>query len=155
MGERDDSESWCRLLGGTAVKPVDVESRLRQFAWPAPSAELRTRVLSAVPATSPAVSWSDRVWFSRAWRLAAIAAVVVLIALEQLAGPGGAVSRAVAAPIPEDVRVIAEAAREAGLPADQAQVAARRMVSATERSRTNARSWELGLAALGVEGEER
>jgi hypothetical protein len=95
------------------------------------------------------------VWFSRAWRLAAVAAVVVLIALEQLAGPGGAGSRGVAAPIPEEVRVIAEAAREAGLPADQAQVLARRMVSATERSRTSARSWELGLAALGVEGEER
>ena len=137
------------------MKPVDVETRLRQVAWPAAPPGLRARVLSAVPATSPAVSWSDRIWFSRAWRLAAIAAVAMLIALEQLAGPGVAVSRAVAESIPEDVSAVAEAVRDAGLPADQADALARRMVSATERSPTNARSWELGLAALGVEGEER
>lgn len=132
-----------------------IERALRSMAWAAPAAGLRERVLSGARVAPRAIPLTDRIWFSRAWRLAAAAVAVALIALEQLAGSGGSVSRTVAAPIREDVAVIAEAARDAGLPADQAEVLARRMVSATERPRASAALGELGLAALGIEGEAR
>jgi hypothetical protein len=137
------------------MKPVDIQRRVRQVAWPAPPADLRARVLSAVPATSPAVSWSDRVWFSRGWRLAAAATFVALLALEQFAGSSASSARAPGAPVLEPVAAVAEAVREVGLPADQAAALARRSVSPLNRARAAATARDLVLEGLGIDGGER
>lgn len=132
-----------------------IERALGSLAWAEPGAGLRERVLSGAPVAPRAIPLTDRIWFSRAWRFAAAAVVFASIALEQLAGSGGPDSRAVAAPIREDVSAVANAAREAGLPADEAAAFARRMVSAGGRFRTNAALRELGLGAPESEGEMR
>jgi hypothetical protein len=59
----------------------DLDSRVRQLTWPGPSASLRPRV-RALPLPEPTVSWPDRVWFSRTWRLGAVGVVAALVALE-------------------------------------------------------------------------
>ena len=68
---------------------AEIERRLRQARWPEPAAELRARVLAAAPIVNRPVTWSDRVWFSRAWRVAAAAAAAAAIAIAVVAGRGG------------------------------------------------------------------
>ena len=63
----------------------DIEDRLRQLSWPAPSAGLRDRVLSTAVVTAQPLTWSDRMWFSRAWRLTAVGAALAIIVLDQVA----------------------------------------------------------------------
>lgn len=50
---------------------TDIENRVRQMSWPPPSPDLRRRVLSTAVVAEGAVTWSDRIWFSRGWRWAA------------------------------------------------------------------------------------
>ena len=105
---------------------VDIERRLRQARWPEPAAELRARVLTATPVVDQHVTWSDRVWFSRAWRISAAAAVVAAIAIESL--PGTTDRTAFDAP-PQAVaeaQAIDATGREIGLPPNVAQALARR-----------------------------
>ena len=106
----------------------EIERRLRQSRGPAPAAELRARVLAAAPIVDHRVTWSDRVWFSRAWRIAAAAAVVAAIAIESLPGT---TDRAFVAP-PQAVaeaQVMDATGREMGLPSNVAQALARRAVA--------------------------
>jgi hypothetical protein len=137
------------------MKPVNIEGRLRRIAWPTPPAELRIRVLSAVPVTSAAVSWSDRVWFSRGWRLAAAAAVLVLAVLESMSAP----TRSPA--VPQSAQEVAEAsfveetARQVGLSADQAAALARRVAAAGKNARFGAGFGGVGLEDLNRGGEPR
>ena len=89
------------------------------------------------------VTWSDRLWFSRAWRIAASAAVVAAIAIESL--PGTADRTAFVAP-PQaiaEAQVIDAAGREMGLPPNVAQALARRAVAmaADVRPRIDRRRW--------------
>jgi hypothetical protein len=72
-------------------------------------------------------------WFSRAWRIAAAAAVVAAIAIESL--PGTTDRTAFVAP-PQAVaeaQVIDATGREMGLPPNVAQALARRAVAMTAR----------------------
>jgi hypothetical protein len=137
------------------MKPADIESRLRQVAWPAPSIDLRARVLTAVPAASPAVSWSDRVWFSGAWRLAAVAALVVLAALNQLSGPTGPSAAPESPQAVAEARVIEETAQQAGLSPEQAAALARRAAAAEKNARSGSAFRGLVLEELDSGGEPR
>jgi len=59
-----------------------IERRLGEVRLSAPSADLRARVLAAAaPLVERRLTWSDRVWFSRGWRVAAASVIVVLLAL--------------------------------------------------------------------------
>jgi len=64
----------------------DIEDQVRQTAWPAPSPQLRDRVLAAAMVAAPAITWSDRIWFSRGWRLSAVAIALGLVVLDQVSG---------------------------------------------------------------------
>lgn len=112
---------------------ADLERLLHRSRWPEPSVELRAGVLAAAPTMAHRVTWSDRVWFSRAWRIAASAAVVAAIAIESL--PGTTDRTAFVAP-PQAVaeaQVIDAAGREMGLPPNVVQALARRAVAMAGR----------------------
>lgn len=64
---------------------TEIEDRLRQLSWPEPSARLRDRVLSTAVVTAQPITWSDRMWFSRAWRLAAVGAALAIVVLDRVA----------------------------------------------------------------------
>lgn len=137
------------------MKPVDIERRVRQVAWPAPPADLRARVLSAVPATSPAVSWSDRVWFSRASRLAAVAAVLVLAVLESISSPARADAPALSSQAVAEASFVDETARQAGLSPEAAAALARRGAAAQQKPRSAVVFGGLPLEDLDPGGEPR
>ena len=113
----------------------DIEDRLRQLSWPDPSAGLRDRVLSTAVVTAQPITWSDRMWFSRAWRLTAVGAVLAIIVLDEVAGSTrSAVFTATPQAIAE-AQAIDEAGREMGLPPEVAASLARRALSESPRTR--------------------
>ncbi len=118
----------------------DIEDRVRQIPVPAPSASLRERVMATALVTAQPLTWSDRLWFSRAWRLTAAMAVLAIVVLDQLASvprrPGFTVSAQVIA----EAQVIEETGRQVGLPADVAASLARRAISDQSRSQRRAQS---------------
>jgi len=109
----------------------DPVERLRKAEWPAPSLELRARVV-AVAVRPRRTAWSDRVWFSRRWRVGLATAAVALVALDYWAVPGSAPVFSV--PIQADVQAIEDLARSAGLPDDAAASIARRTLIVTRAS---------------------
>ena len=119
------------------MKPTDLEARVRAIAWPAPSPDLRARVLAAAPFIEPSITWSDRLWFSRTSRLSVAAAMLGLLTLDQFSG-----TRETAfVPGPQAVveaQAIEDTSRQLGLPADAAAVLARRVL-AESRSRMTVR----------------
>jgi hypothetical protein len=133
------------------VDRADIERRMKQIAWPLPAETLRSRVLSAARATHQPATWSDRVWFSRGWRLAAAAVVVCAIGVEALPAPAmesdGQFSEA-------EARAIADITREAGIPADVAETLASRALAVTRFSAAdpNARA---ALMPYDTEGDRR
>ena len=112
---------------------AEIERRLRDARWPEPAGALRVRVLAAARVADQRVTWSDRVWFSRAWRIAAAAAVVAAIASASL--PGTTESTAFVAPpqAAAEAHVIDATGREVGLPPNVAQALARRAVAMAAR----------------------
>lgn len=106
----------------------EIEEHLRQLSWPEPSASLRDRILSTAVIAQP-ITWSDRMWFSRGWRLAAVGVVLVCVVLDQVAGsPRSAVFTATPQAIAE-AQALDEAGRELGLPPEVAASLARRALS--------------------------
>lgn len=65
------------------MKPPEIE-RIRELAWPEPAPELRARVLTSARLGTAGVTWADRIWFSRAWRLACAASVIGALAIASL-----------------------------------------------------------------------
>jgi hypothetical protein len=109
------------------MKSTDIEDRVRQMSWPAPSDDLRARILAAAPVERASIAWSDRVWFSREWRYSMAAATVVLLAVQVLSGLGGTVN---VVPTPRalaEAQAIEETSREIGLPAELTALLARRV----------------------------
>ena len=132
---------------------AEIERRLRQARWPEPAAELRARVLAVAPLFNRPVTWSDRVWFSRVWRLAVAAAAAGAIAMAWL--PDAANSIRVD-PTPQAVaeaQVIDDAGRDIGLPPGVAQALSRRTLQIDARALADQR--RLALQALVVEGETK
>jgi hypothetical protein len=115
---------------------TEIESQIRKTEWPTASAALRSRVLAGAPAAPP-VTWSDRVWFSRTFRWAVAAAVVMLIAVNQWSGSNQVGSTTATA---DTVHTLAI---EAGLPADEAALLARRSTAARGRLSLSARTMAL------------
>jgi hypothetical protein len=112
------------------MKRADLERDVRHLSWPQPGADLRARVLSAVPVVEQPVPWWDRVWFSRLWRLCAAGIVAALIAAESFVDrsvPDPTTTSARAA----DARALDEVGRDLGLPADLTAALAKRVASSS------------------------
>lgn len=127
----------------------DLIDRLRSHSsdWMVPSPELRARVL-ATSVRPRQISWSDRAWFSRTWRLGMAAAALAFVALDFWAAR---VTTSLVRPAMVrnvEAEALADIVRGVGIPDDVASTLARR---ATSSSRTTSAS-AVTLAAL-VPGE--
>jgi hypothetical protein len=120
------------------MKQQDIEHRVRQINWPAPSTSLRATVLSAAVVAEQPITWSDRMWFSRTWRLSAVAAALVVVVLDQFAGSPRSAGYTPAPQALAEAQVIDDTARQVGLPADAAATLARRAMSEASRPQTQA-----------------
>lgn len=130
----------------------EVEDRVRQTPWPEPSASLRDRVLSTAVVTTQPISWSDRIWFSRAWRLAAVGTAFAIVVLDQMAlSPRPAAFTATEQSVAE-AHVIDEAGRQLGLTPEMAASLARRVLSDASRPRVPSPSASELLQELTREG---
>jgi hypothetical protein len=135
------------------MKLTEIENRVRQVTWPAPPEPLRARVLSAAAIAAEPITWSDRMWFSRAWRLSALGTALLVIGLEL---QSSAARPAEPGPTPQalaEARGVEEIGRQAGLPQDAAASLARRTLPASS-PRAAMQEWTaLGISA--TDGERR
>ena len=136
------------------MKLTDIEHRVRQVPWPAPPPDLRARVLSAVSVVGQPITWSDRMWFSRAWRLSAVAAALVVVGLEYLSGVPRSAELAPAPQALVEARAVDEIGRQAGLPSDVAESLAGRSLAEAARPGLAEQAWTT-LPALAPEGVRR
>jgi hypothetical protein len=135
------------------MKLTDIEHRVRQVTWPAPPPDLRDRVLSASSVVAQPITWSDRMWFSRAWRLSAAAAVLVCVVVEL----SGSSRSARVPPSPQalaEARMADDTGREAGLPPAVAAWIARRALFGARPVAIDRRA-RPALQGLGDRGERR
>jgi hypothetical protein len=116
----------------------DPVHRLRGIKWPAPSPELRARIQTTRVRPS-AISWSDRLWFSRVWRVGMAAAATGFFALDYWAAPGAG-PVAVSAREQAEQQTAEELVQWIGLPADAAAALAHRRVMAS-RAPALERAW--------------
>lgn len=99
------------------MKQADLERHIRQIAWPAPSPDLRVRILAAAPMMCRDVTWSDRIWFSRAWRFTGVAATIAVIAVASWSSIDG--HAAVVTPEARaSAQAVADVSRALGMPAE-------------------------------------
>ncbi len=103
----------------------ELEDRIRGVQWPAPSPALRDRTLSGAPAATAPITWSDRVWFSRGWRMTAAAAGVVLTAASMWSRPVDTSRSGVVLESPS-MAAMERFVRDAGFPPDEATALTRR-----------------------------
>jgi hypothetical protein len=130
------------------MKRTDIEQHVRQVTWPSPSPNLRARVLSAAVVTEQPITWSDRLWFSRAWRLSATGAVLILVVLDQFAISPRSAGFTPTTQAMAEAQAIGETARQVGLPADVAAALAQRSLSEASTPHTPSAA----LQAFDVEG---
>jgi hypothetical protein len=107
------------------MRDEDLRASIRQADWPEPSPDLRARVLRDAALTKRTVARTDRIWFSRGWRISLTAATVGAALLVYMSGPRTPFDR----PTPGErarFTVVEETMRDAGLPADEAAIFARR-----------------------------
>ena len=105
-----------------------IEDRVRELPWPAPSASLRERVMVTAVVTPHTITWSDRVWFSRAWRCAAVGAALAIVVLDQLSGAPQRPGFTASAQAIAEAQSIEETGRQVGLPPDVAASLGRRVL---------------------------
>ena len=114
------------------MKPSEIERAIRQVAWPDPAPDLRGRVLASARLAADGVTWADRIWFSRAWRLACAASVVGAIGVASLDTRG--VDATVAGlPAQTEAQGVADVARTLGLPPELSASLARRTLERQAR----------------------
>jgi hypothetical protein len=130
---------------------VDIERRVRQIRWPDPSADLRRQVVSTISVADARVTWSDRVWFSRAWRIAAAAIVLAAIGVESFSGTADRTRSAETPLAVAEAHAVDDAGRELGLPAQTAERLARSASAGERRSAADRATLEL----LAAEGDRR
>jgi len=136
------------------VTRAEIEKHLRQSRWPNPSPDLRARVLAAAPRVVGAVTWSDRVWFSRGWRIAAAAVVVGVIAID-LMWPAMATGAGIAGPQAlADAQVVDDVGRDIGLPSALTAALAQQALAVDAR-RLAANREQTDLQTLETEGNRR
>jgi len=132
----------------------EVEERVRNMGWPAPSADLRARVLAAAPTAARPIAWSDRVWYSRTWRMG-MAATALVVAVLNLR-PGEAMSHRVEASPKQlaQLQVIEETSQQAGLSPDAAAALARRALRGLRSAPREGGAW-LDLATFDEAGDKQ
>jgi hypothetical protein len=135
-------------------KLTGIEDRVRQVAWPVPPPALKERVLSLAVVLPQRITWSDRVWFSRTWRLCATAAVLTLVGLEYLSGPARSPDPLPTSMVLAEAQVIGATAGQLGVPPDVAALLARRTLSEALRPRAADREWRT-VPAVAIEGDRR
>jgi hypothetical protein len=128
-----------------------IEDRVRHIDWPGPSPDLRDRVLSSAIFVEHSITWSDRVWFSRAWRLSAAAAALTIVLLDQFSGSQRPAGFTASAQALAEAQVIDETGRQVGLPPDLAQSLARRSMAEASRAQEQPRSASAFLQALELQ----
>lgn len=95
-----------------------LEDRIRKVTWPEPDQALRARVLSSATLPDRAIPWTDRVYFSRGWRLAAAAAALVLMAVGPMSRPWTVAGADAARRTAADAELARETNQVVDLPAD-------------------------------------
>jgi hypothetical protein len=133
------------------MNPSDIERRVQQVEWPEPTETLRTRVLSlAVPAH--AVSWTDHVWFSRAWRLSAASLIAGLVAIELWAGSLGPTRVAPAPRAIAEARALEVTGQELGFPEGTVFALAERLLAAPVQSGRGRQLEQFAMQPFDLEG---
>lgn len=113
---------------------AQIKARVRAHEWPRISADVRARVMSTAVVPAGAVSWSERVWFSTAWRLTAAALVLLVLGWDQVATVTPE-RRNTSARLVAESRAIEDTAREVGLEAETAAwLAQRSLLEAVRRA---------------------
>ena len=125
------------------MNDLDLKRRLRSARWPSPSPELRARI-EATAVRPRESAWSDRMWYSRTWRLGMAAAGIALIALDYWAAPGTTSPTASTNRAGVEPQTIEDLVRSAGLPDDMAASIARRSLIAPRASTIDRASLLLG-----------
>lgn len=132
---------------------TDLEQHVREQRWPEPSAQLRARVLAEAHVSGPPITWSDRLWFSRAFRMSAVASALALVALDQFAGSRGTSRPQPPAITEAQAQVIEEIGREVGLPVGVAASLARRGLAEPQPAAFERDAWR--LAGMIDRGDRR
>jgi len=133
------------------MKQQDVERLVRQMTWREPSPALRARVLSAATVAGEIVTWSDRVWYSRGWRLSAAGAVLSLLLFDQFSTSSRSADFAPASQAVAEATVIDETGRQMGLAPEVASAFARRALSEAS-ARTSPDQASTALRTFDVDG---
>jgi len=107
----------------------EVDQRLRQMRWPDPPGDLRARVLAQATTRPEVITWSDRVWFSRTWRVSMAAVAIAILAARAWPGPDTSASSGPSAQAVAEANAIEEAGRDLGLPDAVAASLARRALA--------------------------
>jgi hypothetical protein len=125
----------------------DLERRIRQLPRAEPSKALRERVMSS-PVPARQLTWSDRVWFSRAWRLGAAGVLAGVVAVELCVGSPGASRVGPAPQAVAEARALDATGQELGLPEGAASTLAERILVAAVRPGLDAQSERLPRITL-------
>ena len=132
-------------------QPETVEERLRDTAWPEPGADLRDRVLAAAGARVRAsVTWADVMWFSRRWRLAAVALFLALGLLDRVSVLPVSPVRDPGTVAVQTARAAEETALQAGMPPDEAKALARQALIAASQPGPGEMTFDLKPWTLGL-----
>jgi hypothetical protein len=115
------------------MNSTEVERRLRQVTWPEPSSELRARVLAESTVRPQLIAWSDRLWFSRTWRLSMAALVIAVFTIRAWPGSPAAASSDPSPQALADAQAIEETGRDIGLPGAVIASLARRALTHSQR----------------------
>jgi hypothetical protein len=126
-----------------------IEDRLRSVGLPEPEAGLRERVIArSVPALRSSTTWAERIWFSGRCRVAAVALLFTVTALDRVSivtGPTNGEGPGVAAV--ETAQAAGDTARQAGLPDAVADLLERQALMAAAQPGDQERfgNWALDL----------
>jgi hypothetical protein len=101
----------------------EVREALRAASWPRPSRELRARI-ETISVVATGIPWTDRVWYSRGWRMTTAAAAMCLITLHAWLSPEPTQFHA---PDEETTQALQQLVQATGVPEDIASMLARRV----------------------------
>lgn len=136
------------------MNEADLERDVRRLRWPEPTDPLRERVLVACRLVTPQVTWSDRLWFSRVWRIgcgAVASAAFVVASLDSTT-----VDKARPAPQAQaQAQAVSELAGTLGLPPDLTAALTQRALGVNARPPDDMRQNGAVLRVLAAEGERR